>query len=89
MPENEDKKHLTCDHCGGRLMRSRDWIVTGYPYWLRPWGSSLKMTEVVIPHACLRCGRVTYILRDLHLIKRDYEKLSDEEKEEAFSSSLV
>ncbi|MDG6220647.1 MAG: hypothetical protein QCI38_04275 [Candidatus Thermoplasmatota archaeon] len=65
-------------------MKSRDWIVTGYPYWLRPWGSTLRMSEVVIPYACMKCGRVEYILRDIHKIRRDFQKLGQSEKEEAY-----
>ncbi len=80
----EAGKDLKCDHCGGRLMRSREWIMTGYPYWLRPWGSTLRMSEMIIPWACLGCGRVTYILRDIKKIKRDFDDLTDEQKEQAF-----
>jgi hypothetical protein len=60
--------------------------MTGYPYWLRPWGSTLKMSEMIIPWACMECGRVTYILRDFHKIKRDFDALSDDEKKEAFEN---
>ena len=80
MANGEKSEPKTCDHCGGRLVKSRDWIVTGYPYWLRPWGSPLKMSEAIIPYACLDCGRVVYILRDIHIIKRDFEKLGEKEK---------
>jgi hypothetical protein len=86
MNEEVSLKEQTCDHCGGRLMRSRDWIITGYPYWLRPWGGSLKMSAPIVPFACLDCGRVVYILRDIHMIKRDFSGLTVEEKKEAYSN---
>ena len=86
MPENKERFELTCTRCGGKLLRSRDWVVTGYPYWMRPWGSALKMSEVIIPYACLDCGRVEYILRDIHKIRRDLDKMSEDEKRRLYAS---
>ncbi len=85
MSEEVDFSKLTCDHCGARLMHSREWVMTGNPYWMRPWGGVLKMSEMIVPFACLGCGRVTFMLRDIHKLKRDFKELTPEEKEAAFS----
>ena len=84
--ETEVEENPTCDHCGSKLVKTRDWIITGYPYWLRPWGSTLKMSEVLIPYACLECGRAIFILRDIKKIRRDLDNLSAIEKQELNSS---
>jgi DNA-directed RNA polymerase subunit RPC12/RpoP len=86
MSETEVDNNLTCDHCSSPLVKTRDWIITGYPYWLRPWGPTLKMSEVLIPYACLECGRVIFILRDIKKIRRDLQKLTAKEREEIYSS---
>ena len=85
MDNETGDNELTCDHCGSKLMKSRDWALSGYPYWLRPWGGSIKMSELIIPFACIECGRVVYMLRDIHKLKRDFAKLNDEEKKRAYS----
>jgi DNA-directed RNA polymerase subunit RPC12/RpoP len=84
--ETEVDENMTCDHCGNRLVKTRDWIITGYPYWLRPWGGTLKMSEVLIPYACLECGRTIFILRDIKKIRRDLQNLPEKEREEVYSS---
>jgi DNA-directed RNA polymerase subunit RPC12/RpoP len=86
MSETENDENITCDHCGSKLVKTRDWIITGYPYWLRPWGGTLKMSEVLIPYACLECGRAVFMLRDIKKIRRDMMNLTDEERKELDSS---
>ncbi len=86
MSETESDENMTCDHCGSKLVKTRDWIITGYPYWLRPWGSTLKMSEVLIPYACLECGRAVFVLRDIKKIRRDMMNLTDEERRELDSA---
>jgi DNA-directed RNA polymerase subunit RPC12/RpoP len=84
--ETKVEESLTCDHCGNKLVKTRDWIITGYPYWLRPWGSTLKMSEILIPYACLECGRTIFMLRDIKKIRRDLENLNENEKAELNSA---
>ena len=40
------------------------------------------MSVPVIPHACMKCGRVYLYLSDKNKVIRDFNELSDEKKKE-------
>ncbi len=49
-------------------------------YWQKPWGNVLKMDEPILPLACVQCGGVILALRDSARVAREWDALSDEEK---------
>jgi hypothetical protein len=61
-----------CDTCGRALVHSRKFIASTNVYWNKPWGSALKMSVPVIPHACMKCGRVYFYLGDRKKIIREF-----------------
>lgn len=88
MEEGESKpgvdnglKSVECPYCGGQMLNSRrSMIQNARIYWQKPWGNALKMDEPIIPLACVQCGGVILALRDSARVAREWEKLSDEEK---------
>lgn len=71
-----------CDTCGGYLVKSRVWMSMGFPYYLKPWGKILKMSEVTVPWLCPKCGRVYYRLERTERVHREWSRLPDELKAE-------
>lgn len=69
-----------CDSCDEPLVRSRKFMASTNMYWNRPWGSALKMSAPVIPYACMKCGKVYLYIRDRNKIIREYNELSEAEK---------
>lgn len=78
MDIKEDKPK--CVSCGATLLRSRKFIASKHMYWNRPWGGTLKMSDPVIPYACMGCGRVYLYLRDKNRIIREFCDLPEAEK---------
>ncbi len=63
------------------MLKSRKSMLQGiHVYWQKPWGSTLKMDEAIVPLACTQCGGVILALRDATRITREWEALPDEDK---------
>ncbi|MCK5309228.1 MAG: hypothetical protein KAJ64_01125 [Thermoplasmata archaeon] len=74
-------KGVECPYCGGQMLKSRKSMLQGiHVYWQKPWGSTLKMDEAIVPLACTQCGGVILALRDATRITREWEALPDEDK---------
>ncbi len=78
---------MLCDVDGAYLVKSRAWMSMGFPYYLKPWGKILKMSEVVVPWLCPKCGRVYYILERREHVRKEWETLPDELKAEKILKS--
>ncbi len=78
-------KHVECPYCGGEMLQSRKSMLQGiHIYWQKPWGSTLKMDEAIIPLACVQCGGVILALRDAARVSREWANLSEEEIDSVF-----
>ncbi len=44
------------------------------------------MDEVIIPYACMSCGRVEFFLKNRETVQAEYEDLLPEEKERLYES---
>ncbi len=71
-----------CDTCGGYLVKSRAWMSMGFPYYLKPLGKILRMSEVIVPWLCPKCGRIYYRLERTERVQREWSTLPDELKAE-------
>jgi hypothetical protein len=75
-------KRIECPYCKGTMVASRKSMLQGiHIYWQKPWGPILKMDEAVVPLACVHCGGVMLALRDASRVAREWEKLSEEERQ--------
>ena len=63
-------------------MKSRVWMSMGFPYYLKPWGKILRMSEVIVPWLCPDCGRVYYRLERTEKVQEEWSRLPDELKAE-------
>ena len=64
------------------MLKSRRTLLQGiHVYWQKPWSSTLKMDEAVMPLACVECGGVILALRDAARVTREWQMLSEEEKQ--------
>ena len=74
-------KSVECPYCGGRMLKSRKSMIQNTRiYWQKPWGNTLKMDEAIVPLACVQCGGVILALRDSARVAREWNNLSDDEK---------
>ncbi len=79
-------KSVECPYCGGKMLKSRKSMIQNTRiYWQKPWGNALKMDEAILPLACVQCGGVILALRDSARIAREWNNLSDEEKNKIIS----
>ncbi len=78
---NGSLSHVECPYCGGQMLKSRKTMLQGiHIYWQKPWGTTLKMDEAILPLACVDCGGVILALRDASRVSREWKKLSENEK---------
>ena len=64
------------------MLKSRKSMLQGiHVYWQKPWGSTLKMDEAIVPLACVQCGGVILALRDATRVAREWENLPEDEKD--------
>jgi len=81
VPPTSSLKRVECPYCGGRMLASRKSMLQGIAvYWQKPWGSTLKMDEPVVPLACVQCGAVVMALRDAARVSREWQALTTEER---------
>ncbi|MEW5937541.1 MAG: hypothetical protein AB1665_06970 [Candidatus Thermoplasmatota archaeon] len=81
-------RNIECPFCGGPMLRSRRSPLQRlvHLYWQKPWGSTLRMDEPVVPLACVQCGGVIFALRDAARVAREWVTLGEEERSKLLSS---
>ena len=87
MKINGSLSRVECPYCGGQMFKSRKTMLQGiHIYWQKPWGSTLKMDEAVMPLACVECGGVILALRDASRVSREWKQLSEKEKKDVLEA---
>ena len=85
--EDPSVEGIVCPLCGDKMLSSRKTLLQSiHLYWQKPWGPALKMDEPVVPYACMKCGHVMMFLRDSNKVRREYERLPQEETEKVIDT---